>query len=285
MRLMRRFKAFSGVSFLFSMSKIAFGNPVFYTGHMTYFKGRTAVLATMHGKEKVIAPILEHTLGIKVVLPKDFDSDQFGTFTRDIARTGNQLEAARRKAKTAMTMLGLDLAIASEGTFGADPQIPFIQSNLELVLLVDDKNGIEVKGHHRSSDTNMRGQYVSSVEEALEFAKSVGFPEHGVIVRKSKTGNASIYKGIKTEGELRQRVSNMLSGFFTKKIYIETDMRAHMNPTRMEKIAKATEDLVKNVTSECPECNTPGFVIVDFKRGLVCARCKLRTDSALAYIR
>lgn len=252
---------------------------------MSHFKDRTAVLATMHGKEKVITPILEEKLGIKVVLPKNFDSDQFGTFTRDIARAGNQLEAARRKAKTAMEIIGVDLGIASEGSFGADPHIPFIQSNLELLLLVDDKNKWEIRGHHRSSDTNMAGQYVSSVEEALEFAQQIGFPKHAVIVRKSETSNGSIYKGITTEGELIQRVSQLLKGVFTKKVYVETDMRAHMNPTRMGNIAKATEDLVQNVNSECPDCGTPGFVIVDVKPGLICSRCKLRTESPLTSVR
>jgi len=100
---------------------------------MDYFRGRTAVLATMHGKEKVIVPLLEE-LGIKVIIPSTLNTDVFGTFTQDIGRTGNQLEAARAKAKAALALTGLDLAIASEGSFGADPQIPFVRSNLELIL-------------------------------------------------------------------------------------------------------------------------------------------------------
>ena len=89
----------------------------------------------MHGKEKVIAPILEKELGVKVILPQNFDSDQFGTFTGDKARTGNQLEAARLKVQAAMKLTGADIGIASEGSFGAHPSIPFIQSNLELVFV------------------------------------------------------------------------------------------------------------------------------------------------------
>lgn len=44
------------------------------------FVNRVAVLATMYHKEKVIAPILEQELGIKVIVPQDFDTDRFGTF-------------------------------------------------------------------------------------------------------------------------------------------------------------------------------------------------------------
>jgi len=61
------------------------------------FVNRVAVLATMHHKEKVIAPIIEQELGIKVIVPQDFDTDRFGTFTREVKRTGNQIEAARLK--------------------------------------------------------------------------------------------------------------------------------------------------------------------------------------------
>ncbi len=249
------------------------------------FNGRTAVLATMHGKEKVIAPILESELGIKIILPPNFDSDQFGTFTRDKARTGNQLEAARLKAHAAMKLAGVDIGIANEGSFGADPSMPFLQSNLELVLLIDAKNNFEIRGHHRSAETNMAGQYVSSVEEALEFAKRIGFSEHAVVVRKSEKDNSSIHKGIQSEDELRKYTQKLLGGFFQTKMYIETDMRAHMNPTRMEKIARATEDLVKNIGSTCPNCGMPGFVIVDVKKGLICSLCKSHTDSPAAYIR
>ncbi len=249
------------------------------------FNGRTAVLATMHGKEKVIAPILESELGIKIILPHNFDSDQFGTFTRDRARTGNQLEAARLKAHAAMKLAGVDIGIANEGSFGADPLVPFLQSNLELILLIDAKNDLEIRGHHRSSETNMAGQYVFSVEEALEFAKRIGFPEHAVVVRKSEKDNSSIHKGIQSEDELREHTQKLLGGFFQTKMYIETDMRAHMNPTRMGKIARATEDLVSNIGSACPNCEMPGFVIVDVKKGLICSLCKSHTDSPAAYIR
>ncbi|HSM26634.1 MAG TPA: hypothetical protein VK855_00855, partial [Thioalkalivibrio sp.] len=56
--------------------------------------GRTLVLLTRHGKERVIAPMLESALGCRVDLVDGFDTDQLGTFTREIPRAGTQLEAA-----------------------------------------------------------------------------------------------------------------------------------------------------------------------------------------------
>jgi len=244
---------------------------------MDYFKGRIAALATMHGKEKVIAPLL-NGVGVTIVVPEGLNTDAFGTFTRDIDRVGNQLEAARTKAHAALALSGLDLAIASEGSFGADPQIPFIQSNLELVLLVDTKNNLEIRGHYRSTETNMNGSHVSTFEEARDLAEKWDFPNHGVIVRKSENGKRHIYKNILTHTDLEQRVVKLLKRLFTRKVYIETDMRAHRNPTRMQNIAKATEDLIKNMKSLCPECHTPGFVIVDVKREIPCNLCGRPTD-------
>lgn len=252
---------------------------------MTIFQGRTAVLATMHGKEKVMAPLLERELGLNIVLPPDFNSDQFGTFSGEIERTGNQLEAARHKARAAMKLMNLDLGIASEGSFGSDPHIPFIQSNLELVVLIDDTHNIEITGQNRTPETNMAGQYVSSVTEALDFAKKIGFPEHGILIRKKEGGNNSLHKGITTEEELKQHVNKLLKSFFTKKIYLETDMRAHMNPTRIQNIKIATENLIENAKSKCPNCETPGFCVTDIRRGLPCCRCALPTESPLASIK
>jgi len=244
---------------------------------MDYFKGRIAALATMHGKEKVIAPVLKE-IGVNVIVPERLNTDAFGTFTRDIDRAGNQLEAARTKAHTALALTGLDLAIASEGSFGVDPQIPFIQSNLELVLLIDTKNNLEIRGHHRSTETNMNGSYVSTIEEACELAEKWGFPNHAVIVRKNERSKRHIYKDIVTHADLEQRVMKLLKRLFTRKVYIETDMRAHRNPTRMQNITKATEDLIKNIKSLCPECSTPGFVVVDVKRDIPCNLCGRLTD-------
>ena len=63
------------------------------------YKGRKLVIATMHNKERVIAPLLEKHLGVEIVVSKQFDSDKFGTFTREIKRVGNQLEAAARQGE------------------------------------------------------------------------------------------------------------------------------------------------------------------------------------------
>ncbi len=249
--------------------------------HTSPFKGRKLVVATMHGKERVIAPLLEEHLGVKVVVPQDFDSDRFGTFTREVKRAGNQLEAARAKARVAMENTGTDLAVASEGSFGAHPSLPFIDSNLELVLLLDALHGYEIRGHHRTTETNLDECVVTNVEEARAFARKIGFPEHGIIVRTGKRWPWGIHKEIRTEEALVAQVDRMLKRPFVKRVFLETDMRAHKNPTRMRAIEKATEDLLQHVNARCSRCHAPGFHVTNIERGLPCAVCALPTDMPL----
>ena len=66
------------------------------------FRGRLAVLATMHRKEQAIAPVLEEALGLQVEVPPGLDTDRFGTFTREVPRPGTQLATARLKAQAAL---------------------------------------------------------------------------------------------------------------------------------------------------------------------------------------
>ena len=245
---------------------------------LSEWKGRHCVLATMHNKEIVISPPLEQELGFKVTVPHNFNTDRFGTFTRDVNRVGDQLQAARKKASAAMELTGLDVGIASEGSFGSHPSIPFLPSNLEIVVLIDRQNKLEIVGHFRTSNIRVQGQKVETPEEALVVARSWGFPDKGVIARLSEKNNKHIYKNIKTFDELEKVSKLLLSKWFVKSIFLETDMRAHRCPDRMASIKMATFDLIKNCKSLCPNCYTPGFVIVDTIKGLPCVQCHLPTD-------
>ncbi|GBL35844.1 hypothetical protein EMGBS15_14390 [Filimonas sp.] len=47
--------------------------------NINLFEGRRLLVATKHGKEQVIAPILESALGVICVLPSNLDTDVLGT--------------------------------------------------------------------------------------------------------------------------------------------------------------------------------------------------------------
>ncbi len=239
----------------------------------TFFKNRVAVLATMHKKERVIAPLFKKELGIRVTVPQ-LDTDKFGSFTREIERSGSQIEAARLKAQQALLLTGENLAIASEGSFVPHPYLPLIPCNREVVIFIDKENDLEIIGEELSTDTNHSHLKVSDIQQAIDFAEKVGFPEHGLVVMLNANPENSdeIIKGINTEEALIAAINNSLKKS-SNGIHLETDMRAMYNPTRMKNIEKATYNLIEKINCLCSKCSTPGFDIVQRIPGLPCEWC------------
>ncbi|KAM3116472.1 DUF6671 family protein [Phormidesmis sp. 146-33] len=246
------------------------------------FAGRMAVLATMHHKEWAIAPILEPGLGIHIVVPQTFDTDVFGTFTREVKRVGDQREAARQKAITAMDLTGVDLAIASEGSFAPHPAVPILPCDRELVMLIDRANDLEIVGEAISMETNFSQRSVTCFDEAKEFALKIGFPEHGLIA-KVNANSTQMSKGITTLEKLEEAIAKF-STLTTNTIHLETDMRAMYNPTRMKVITQATQDLLQKINHACTRCLTPGFELIEHKSGLLCDWCGSPTNQTLSHL-
>ena len=87
------------------------------------------VLATMHGKERVIAPLVQRALGVHLEVPNGFDTDRFGTFSREVPRKHSAIETARAKIIAALEQIPCArVGLASEGSFGPHPQVPFFRS-------------------------------------------------------------------------------------------------------------------------------------------------------------
>lgn len=229
----------------------------------------------MHRKESVMAPLLEQGLGVEVKLPPNLDTDAFGSFTREIARPDTQRATARLKAQKALDLTGGTLAIASEGSFGPHPAIPWLPGNRELVLLWDSANDLEIAGEVLTTETNHAWATVKSAVEAQTFAQKVGFPEHGLVIMTHPQTQVAeeIVKGITTPEQLAETVTQFLAASANGTVHLETDMRACFNPTRMGVIAQATADLVSKAQQRCPQCSRPGFAIATQHPGLPCAWC------------
>jgi len=245
---------------------------------MKIFEGRTCVIATMHGKESVIAPILENQLKVKTDIPKGFNSDQFGTFSGEVERKVSPYHSAKLKCCSAMEIAGDTLGIASEGSFGPHPQFFFAPCDEELILLMDLKNGLEVVHREISVHTNFMASEVKSLEELKDFALRALFPSHGLILR---TDN-ELKKGI-VDWEVLEKNWRRLKNY-GQSVFVETDMRAMFNPTRMEVIELAVRNLAKKIHSTCPQCDMPGFYVKDYQSGLPCRSCGFPTRSPLAEI-
>jgi hypothetical protein len=246
------------------------------------FWGRKLVIASKHEKEAVMAPLLAAALGIEVIAGRELDTDQFGTFSGEVERSVSPTEAARQKCRAACQMYNCTLAVASEGSFGPHPEMPLMPCNQELVLLSDLEHGLEIKAMELTADTNFNGKLVHTNEEAENFAKAVLFPKHGLILRKDRNDNSHLAKGIITHEELTQQTSVFLKTY--GQVFIETDMRAMYNPTRMAVIGRVTEKLIKNILRQCPQCGCPGFSITEVVDGLPCSLCGNPTKGIMAFV-
>ncbi|HEY9827438.1 MAG TPA: DUF6671 family protein [Stenomitos sp.] len=240
---------------------------------LDWYRDRTAILATMHRKEQVIAPLFAEAFALPVVVLPEFDTDQFGTFTGEVERCGTQLEAARAKVDAALALSNVTLAIASEGSFGPHPQFPWVASNREIVLLKDAEHHFEVYGECLSLETNYDGAQVRSWEEAQAFAQKIHFPSHGMVIKR--LGNGSqwhiVAKGITDGQTLRDQLEPLFTAGYS--VRLEPDMRALYNPTRMKTIQQATQALITKLKQLCPACSCPGFDIAKTITGLPCAWC------------
>lgn len=249
------------------------------------YRGIPAVLATMHGKERVIAPLLHDELGLNVDTLSGLDTDRFGTFSRETARQGAALDAARAKIAAAFDLApSIRIGLASEGSFGPDPRIPFFAVGHELVVLIDRERGLELAGSYAGPETNFAGVVANTLDAALAFAQRSGFPVHGLIVIGCEDGRpapaAFLDKDVTETARLEAAVQTALR--LCGAAFIETDMRAHRNPTRMAAIARATRDLVRRFNNRCPGCGWPGFDVTSRIAGLPCSGCGAPTRRVLA---
>ena len=247
------------------------------------YSGRRIALLTQHGKEGVIASVLDTALGCRVERVSGFDTDTLGTFTRDIPRAGTQLEAARKKARIGMELSGLPLGLASEGSFGPDPMTGMFAWNVELLVFIDDERGIEVMGVAQGK-TNFAHLLTADWAAAEAFARQADFPAHHLVVRPEREDDPRMRKGIAAWAALEAAFISALAESANGQVFVETDVRAHANPTRMHNIRLAAEDLAKKLCSLCPACGTPGFGIVERVAGLPCTDCGAPTRETRAEV-
>jgi hypothetical protein len=252
------------------------------TGASPYRDQRIALL-TKHGKEQAIAPVLEPALGCRIERVSGFDTDRLGTFTRDIPRDGTQLEAARKKARIGMALSGTRNGLASEGSFGPDPFMGLLPWNLELLVFIDDLLEIEIVGmaQGRSMSAHCLAEDWTAVEA---FALSTGFPGHHLVLRPEGEDDPRIRKGIADWPTLETAYSRAARQSMSGRVFLEVDLRAHANPTRMDNIRLAAEDLTKKLLSLCPACGTPGFWVVETIAGLPCSECGAPTRELRAEV-
>lgn len=246
------------------------------------FENRKLLIATKHSKENMIAPLFEQELGVSCFVSDKFDTDILGTFSGEVPREDNALNTLRNKCLLALEYNNCDLVIASEGSFGAHPFLFFGSADDELMMLIDLKNDLEIVVREIGMETNFNATTLIDETELIAFAEKVNFPSHGLILKPSESNYEKVIKGIKDFDSLKQHFQSMINQYGS--VYVETDMRANFNPTRMNVIKKTAQKLLQTVKSQCPNCKTPGFAVTKVLQGLPCGLCNTPTASTLSHL-
>lgn len=240
------------------------------------FAQHQLTIATMHGKEQVIGPSISRHTGMEWILPDQLNTDTFGTFSGEQARQGSPIDAARAKCKAAHRLTRTRFTVASEGSFGPHPAAGFMAANEEFLVFHDHEHEAEIVVRDVFLETNFDGTAIESMPELLAFAERVGFPAHALILKRSKDDFSEMVKGITDQDTLVKAYQKMST---KGSVFAESDMRAHLNPTRMKNIEKLAERLGERLSAFCSACGSPGFGITGVERGLACAQCGSPTRS------
>lgn len=216
-------------------------------------EGALVALPTRHGKELAIAPAFRTHLDATIRIA-DVDTDQLGTFTGEVPRPSGPVETAVEKARRGLEVSGLSFAIASEGSYRPEGPMFTGARNVEILTLVGrhwpmpiTEVGINVESNFDHFTVGAAGYRSAAFWDFLE---AVGFPAHAlVVVPHGPIGRPPVFRGVKTLDDLGNAVEQAMAASGVGLAHVETDMRAHMNPTRMRAISQLAERLALIVAS------------------------------------
>lgn len=244
------------------------------------YAGNCIIVATKHAKSIAIAPPFLEELGASII-EYVVDTDMLGTFSGEIERHGSALECARKKCEWSLNVLGneVEFAIASEGSFRPHPFIPFLPCDHEILYFIDRKRDFHLHVSHLSENTNYKTQKIKSLDELYNFAGQANFPSHAIIIRpNSKQTLSPIFKGLANWQALEAAFIECIKYSREHAAWIETDMRAHLNPSRMNEIQNLAKKLATRLKTLCPSCNSPGWGKTTDNKGLICSCCGMATE-------
>ena len=227
-------------------------------------------LATKHGKLSQIAPAFETLRDWQIELV-EIDTDVYGTFSGEVPRLLAPRDAAIEKARAGALHAGFDFGLASEGSIGAHPLIPLINSDVEVMAFVDLKNDFAVVETLVSPEIHAYSANVNSDTDLEYLIAKLDLPAHAANVTINIDGERQFIKGIHQPEELRRLVADALGQSST--VEVENDFRAMSSPSRQANIAALAEKLAARIGSHCPACNQIGWGSVGFEYGVPCSDC------------
>jgi hypothetical protein len=242
------------------------------------YKNKNFIVATMHKKEQALQKPFKEILGANV---ESFfiDTDSLGTFSLEIERKLSHLETAKEKCLRALKVSNNKFCISSEGSFGQDPRLPFLSMNFETLYVIDLENSVEFHVSNKTNHTNYCHESFSDLNSSKEFLDKALFPSHALIVKPQSISDTKLlFKSIQDRESLINAFDTCKKADPKGLVLIQTDMRAHLNPTRMKFIENLAQNLADRLNAFCPECNSPGFGLKKYLKGKPCEYCGFETE-------
>ena len=252
------------------------------------YRGQHLCLSSQHRKEQALARPFLAGLGMILVTPSGLDTDRFGSFCGEHPRAPDARETCRQKTEAGMDLSGLTLGIGSEGSFGPHPAVPWLAIGSECLTFIDREAGLVIQESGLSERTNF-SHLETRPDVAIDgWLRRVGFPSHAVLVRpqQSPTLGAAplVAKGLQCQELLARAIREAAARSANGMALLETDMRAHVNPTRMRAIRKLGIQLVRRLRCPCPACQAPGWGLIERLPGLPCGWCGQPTERIVTEI-
>jgi len=230
---------------------------------------RHAAVVSKHGKIAQIAPALAAAGWELAAL--ELDTDVLGTFTGAVPRLLPPLETCREKALLGVSVADHEWFIASEGTI--TPWAAGIHSDTEIVVLVHRTGVPLIVGRATSFDITLQQLCItseSSDQEIITFCEKADLGTHHLIAYDNEHLLPSL-GALRDVEDVLQACRHLRAR--SSVVMLQTDLRAHLCPSRQPVIESAANDLGIRVTTACPRCSQPGFGTSEPILGLPCEAC------------
>ena len=226
----------------------------------------------------MVAPALE-AIGW-TVSDVEVDTDVLGTFAGDVPRLGSALDTARKKALLGRRYSDDPWLLASEGSI--NQWLPGIHRDVEIVVALHRSHEVMVVGMADSFDifcTRFVVDHNTSEEEIHLMCAGADLSRHHLVISASDHSFSPIGGLSSTEvvlDAIKERRAR------TRRLVIQTDLRAHLCPSLQATIVAASRDLALRLNHPCPRCYQPGYGEEQAITGLACRDCRMPTQEIAA---
>ena len=246
------------------------------------FTNTKITFATNHAKSVAAVDAFKTILNTEVA-ELIIDSDRFGTFSGEVERDGSMLDALRAKIALAREVKRDGFILASEGSFSSAGGFGLIAQNIEMLMLSDSATGAEIIEQYITYETNYANEVIKTPSDLERFLAKISFGEHALVLYPAGIPpKQHVAKGIVELGQGMRIFAEYSALSPTGAVIAMSDMRAHVNPTRMRAIKECCKLMAKRLHNSCPACSSGGFGIVSTVAGLPCEDCGAATSLALA---